>query len=83
MIDNELPPEPETDSPNLRPIVAAAARGDVAAFAHVISRYHADMKRISLIVTRDAAIAEQAVQSAWQNAWRDVGKLRHPERLPS
>lgn len=49
MIDNELPPEPETDSPDLRPIVAAAARGDVAAFAHVISTYHADMKCISLI----------------------------------
>jgi RNA polymerase sigma-70 factor (ECF subfamily) len=32
-------------------------------------------------MTRDEALAEDAVQSAWAIAWRKLGTLKEPERL--
>jgi RNA polymerase sigma-70 factor (ECF subfamily) len=61
--------------------VARAARGEVAALAAIIERYHADMARVCAVICEDADVANDAVQSAWPIAWQRLGTLRDPSRL--
>lgn len=61
--------------------VADAAAGDEYAFARIVAVYHEDMRRVCSFVTRDEALAEDAVQSAWSIVWRRLGSLNQPERL--
>jgi RNA polymerase sigma factor (sigma-70 family) len=62
-------------------LVAAAVRGDDAAFARIVRLHHADMTRVCFVICGDMDLAEEAVQSAWPIAWRKLGSLRDPERL--
>ena len=62
-------------------ILAQALSGDATALERIIVRYHPDMARICVVVTGDPSIAEDAVQSAWEIAWRKLHTLRDPERL--
>ena len=43
--------------------------------------YHEDMRRVCVFVTRDDALAEDAVQAAWSIAWKKLGSLKEPDRL--
>jgi RNA polymerase sigma-70 factor (ECF subfamily) len=43
--------------------------------------YHEDMRRVCVVVTGDALVADEAVQAAWAIAWRKLGSLRDPSRL--
>jgi len=61
--------------------VAAAAAGDADALAHIVGVYHDDMARLCYVISGDAEMAQDAVQSAWPIAWRKLGTLRDPERL--
>lgn len=61
--------------------IEAAAAGDDVAFARIVDAYHEDMRRVCVVMTRDEALAEDAVQSAWSIAWRKLGSLKDPERL--
>ncbi len=61
--------------------VEAAAGGDELAFARLVAAHHAEMMRICVVVARDPAIAEEAVQSAWAIAWRKLGTVRRVERV--
>jgi RNA polymerase sigma-70 factor (ECF subfamily) len=63
--------------------IAAAADGDEAAFAGIVAAHHVDMVRVCQVITRDAEAANDAVQQAWTIAWRNLRKLREPERLRS
>ena len=62
-------------------IVALAGSGDKAAFAQLVSIYHADMARVALVICSDRELAEDAVQTAWLVAWRKLGSLRDPDRV--
>jgi RNA polymerase sigma factor (sigma-70 family) len=62
-------------------VIAAAADGDEAAFAGIVAAHHVDMVRVCQVITRDADAANDAVQQAWSIAWRNLRKLREPERL--
>jgi len=62
-------------------VTASAAAGDEAAFGRIVATHHGDMVRICTIVSRDAAIAEEAAQAAWSIAWRKLGSLRDPDSL--
>ena len=62
-------------------IVASAAAGDEYAFARLVAAYHEDMRRVCSLVTRDEALAEDAVQSAWAIVWNKLGSLQQPERV--
>ena len=64
-------------------VVAGARAGDEAAFTRLIAAYHADMLRVAFVITGDADVASDAVQFAWQTAWRKLGKLREPDRIRS
>jgi RNA polymerase sigma-70 factor (ECF subfamily) len=61
--------------------VALARAGDEAAFAQLVSTYHADMARVAFIACGDPELAADAVQSAWLVAWRKLGSLRDPDRI--
>lgn len=64
-------------------LVAAAASGDQVAFARIVAAHHEDMVRVCHVITRDAEQANDAVQDAWGICWRELRRLREPERLRS
>jgi RNA polymerase sigma factor (sigma-70 family) len=66
---------------DLTGIVASAAAGDEIAFGRIVRTYHGEMLRICLAISRDQAIADEAVQSAWSIAWRRIDSVREPDRL--
>src|SRR6187455_3275196 len=65
---------------DIRSVVRAQA-GDEEAFATltdaILDRFHAVARNI----LRDPGLAEDAVQSALVNVWRDLPRLRDPERF--
>ncbi len=62
-------------------VVASAASGDEVAFARLVAQFNGEMHRVCVVVARDRAIAEEAVQAAWLTAWHKLGKVRDPERV--
>lgn len=63
--------------------VAAAASGDETAFARIVAEYHDDMSRVAYVICQDTELAHEAVQEAWSTAWRQLSKLREPDRIKS
>jgi RNA polymerase sigma-70 factor (ECF subfamily) len=59
----------------------AAASGDAVAFAQIIDAHHGPMARVAYVITGDASLTEDAMQSAWSIAWRRLPGLRDPSRL--
>jgi RNA polymerase sigma-70 factor (ECF subfamily) len=53
--------------------VAAARRGDSNAFRHLVEAYARPLFALCVRITRDATLAEDAVQEALFNAWRHIG----------
>ena len=63
-------------------LMRLAADGDELAFAGLVDAHHADMRSVCFVVTGgDAELTEDAVQSAWPIAWRNLHTIRDPERL--
>lgn len=58
-----------------------AADGDEVAFARLVAQHHGDMVRLAYVVTGDPALAQDAVQAAWIQAWRNLRTVRDPERV--
>jgi len=52
--------------------VAAARRGDRSAFRHLVEAYARALFALCVRITRDAALAEDAVQEALFNAWKHI-----------
>lgn len=75
----------ERDGPpeGLEAAVAMAAQGDELAFARIVAAHNDDMSRVAYVICHDTDLAHEAVQDAWSIAWRQIGKLREPERLRS
>jgi RNA polymerase sigma factor (sigma-70 family) len=66
---------------DLSGVIASAAAGDDHAFSRIVAAYHDDMRRVCAFVTRDEALAEEAVQAAWSTVWHKLGAVRQPERI--
>src|SRR5439155_26699727 len=72
-------------------VVVSAASGDETAFASIIARYDDDLARVAYLVTADVGLAHDAVQAAWQIAWRkrrtwcsmQPGTSTSPTRCPT
>lgn len=64
-------------------VVAAAARGDPVAFSALVTAHHADLLRVCYVILGDAALAEDAAQSAWIQAWRKLGHVREERKVRS
>ena len=60
--------------------VELAADGDEVAFARLVAIHYADMARVAYVIIGDAALAQDAVQSAWVIAWRKLRSVRDPQR---
>ncbi len=69
------PPPNETD------LVRRARAGDGQAFDALVRPHWEVMFRVALLVTRDAAGAEDAAQDALVKAWRALGRFRVGEPL--
>jgi RNA polymerase sigma factor (sigma-70 family) len=61
--------------------VQQAVAGDEQAFARIVAAYHDDLSRVAFVVCRDLDLAQDAVQQAWSIAWRQLPRLRDPQRL--
>lgn len=82
--DQHSPGSPSaSQSAALAQMVASAAAGDQIAFARIVADYHPDMVRVCHVITRDADLANDAVQEAWGICWRELPRLREPGRLRS
>lgn len=64
-----------------RDLVAAARRGDQAAFMDLVRPRSNRLFAISLQILRDIDRAEDALQDALVIAWRDLRGLRDPDRF--
>ncbi|WP_415366503.1 RNA polymerase sigma factor [Saccharothrix sp. BKS2] len=58
------------------PLLAAAVRGDPAAFDELVRRHTGRMYRVALRVVGDPVEAEDVVQDAWISAWRALPRFR-------
>ena len=64
-----------------RDLVAAARRGDQAAFMDLVRSRSEWLFGIALQILRDIDRAEDALQDALVIAWRDLSSLRDPDRF--
>ena len=64
-------------------VVRSAATGDEAAFARLVAEHHGPMLRVAYVITGDAEVARDAVQSAWPRAWQHMRSLRDPLQVRS
>jgi RNA polymerase sigma-70 factor (ECF subfamily) len=62
-------------------VIASAASGDDVAFGWIVGAHHDDMRRVCVFITRQDALADDAMQAAWTIVWRKLGSLREPDRL--
>ncbi|HEX4565603.1 MAG TPA: sigma-70 family RNA polymerase sigma factor [Vicinamibacterales bacterium] len=67
-----------TPSNTLEPLVAAAAGGDRAAFATLVSETSGVVSSIALAIVRDLDVSRDVAQDVFLAAWRDLRKLRNP-----
>jgi RNA polymerase sigma factor (sigma-70 family) len=63
--------------------VIAAAAGDPEAFADLVDRHRRSVCAITLAILGDATLSEDAAQEAFFTAWRELPRLRSPERFTS
>jgi RNA polymerase sigma-70 factor (ECF subfamily) len=61
--------------------VHLAATGDEAAFARLVAEHHASMARVAYVISGDAEVTRDAVQSAWTAAWRKLGDVKDPSKV--
>ncbi|MES1239749.1 MAG: RNA polymerase sigma factor [Chloroflexota bacterium] len=65
----------------MRDIVERAMRGDHDAFGHLVKLTSDRMYAIATRILRDADLAEDALQSSLITAWRELPRLRDPDRF--
>jgi RNA polymerase sigma-70 factor (ECF subfamily) len=56
-------------------LVEALRAGDERAFAELVDRYGASMRRLALTFVRSPAVADEVVQEAWLGVVRGIGRF--------
>jgi len=64
-----------------RDLVDQARRGDREAFAVLVHQASDSLYAVAFRILRDAGLAEDALQNALVLAWRQLPKLREPDRF--
>jgi len=64
-----------------RELVVLAREGDHDAFARLVAGSTGRLNAIARLILRDYALAEDAVQDAFVDAWRSLPGLREPDRF--
>lgn len=62
-------------------MVTQAIAGDEVAFARIVAAHQDDLARLAYVITHDPDLAAEAVQESWAICWRELPRLRDPERL--
>lgn len=62
-------------------LVIRARSGDHVAFTEIATSIARRFHGVACAILRDAGLAEDAAQSALVNVWRDLPRLRDPERF--
>jgi RNA polymerase sigma-70 factor, ECF subfamily len=61
-----------------RSVIDALRRGDETAFAHLVDRYHASLRRVARLYVSNHAVADEIVQDTWlgviQGIWTFEGR---------
>lgn len=70
-------PEAEVD----RDLVEQARSGDRDAFAHLVHGVSDRLYAVAFRILRDTGLAEDALQNALVSAWRELPRLREPDRF--
>jgi RNA polymerase sigma-70 factor, ECF subfamily len=76
-IETRTPPGDEEE------LVERLRRGDEAAFAELVERYHPAMVRLALTRVRSRAVAEEVAQEAWVGLLRGIGGFEGRSSLRS
>jgi RNA polymerase sigma factor (sigma-70 family) len=72
---------PSLDLANDADLVAACLKGDRAAFAPIVERYQRLLCSIAYSATGQLSHSEDLAQETFVEAWRQLPKLREPEKL--
>ena len=64
-------------------LIDASRRGDTAAFAQIIERYHPAVYAVAFSGLRDRALADDITQDTFVAAWGRLGELRDTRKLPA
>ncbi len=62
-------------------LIAALRRGDEAAFAALLDRYHATMVRVATLYVSSQAVAEDVVQETWLEVVRGLARFQERSSL--
>ena len=65
----------------IRPLVERAVQGDEDAFAGLVAAVGDRCMAVAFRILRDFDLAEDAVQTAFLKAWKELGSLRDPDRF--
>jgi len=65
----------------IRPLVERAAQGDEDAFAGLVAALGDRCMAVAFRILRDFDLAEDAVQTAFLKAWKELGSLRDLDRF--
>ena len=64
-------------------LIDASRKGDRSAFAQIVERYQRAVYAVSISSVRDRALSDDITQDTFVTAWRRLGDLRDPARLPA
>jgi RNA polymerase sigma-70 factor (ECF subfamily) len=64
-----------TPAPDDQELVEALRRGDEAAFAHLLDRYHASLVRLAQLYVSNRAVAEEVAQETWLGLVRGIQRF--------
>jgi RNA polymerase sigma-70 factor (ECF subfamily) len=64
-------------------LVAALRRGDEAAFAYAIDRYHPSLVRIATLFVHDVSLAEEVAQETWIGVLRGLDSFEGRSAFPT
>lgn len=62
-------------------LVIRARSGDHGAFSEIVGSIARRFHGVAYAILRDASLAEDAAQAAMVNVWRDLPRLRDPDRF--
>lgn len=60
-----------------------AVAGDETAFARLVAEHHASMARVAFVICGDPELTKDILQTSWSIAWRQLHRLRDPDRVRS
>jgi RNA polymerase sigma-70 factor (ECF subfamily) len=60
-----------------------AVAGDETAFARLVTEHHTTMARVAFVICGDPELTKDILQTSWSIAWRQLHRLRDPDRIRS